>query len=400
VSEIQNEQTFERGKPINVVRRFFRVDPITLVETLTDPGTVTFTIRDPNNVETSYVYTVDANLIRISVGLYVCELDPLLPVGDYRYVWVGTDPVPIAADGSFTITESGVLPPDSPDIAVYGPCSPWISGDEVSVFDQTLGIGSDTFLLDDVAVIASQLAYEASGRQFPGVCTATVRPCRTGCGCWGDISSGFNWWWGTLPSGIWPGGWGWRNEGGDACGCGYESYVRLAGYPVRKILSVTVDGIDVPELDSSGDRNWRLDQRRNLIRMADLSTTPPADRFWPACQNMNLPATEPGTFQIEYLWGADPPALAKMAAAELAVELWKASPSNAGVCRLPSRVVTVVRQGITMTKIVSTADLLRSGMTGLQVWDAFISMTNPQGARQRSAVFSPDLQSFAREIHE
>lgn len=378
---------------MNLIGRFWLIDPITEVATLADPGTVTFTVRNPDNVETSYVYGVDGNVTKVAVGVYICALDPQLPVGDYVWSRTGTAPVETEGESTFTVIESGVLAPSPPDIAVYGPCQSWISGGEVADFDTTLGIGSDTWRLDDVAFVASQLLFELSGRQFQGNCQRTVRPCRNTCGCWGqDTALGLGtWYW---AASTWPGGgFGWTNESGDTCGCGNESYIRLAGYPVRQILQVKIDG------DVLDPATYRLDERRNLIRLADLTNPAvPIDRFWPACQDLSLPDTEPGTYSVTYLWGAETPTLGKLAAAQLAAELWKAQPGNQGECRLPSRVTRIVRQGIEMTKIVSTADLLREGMTGLQMVDAFLAQVNPQKARMRSVAWSPDQQGFARPV--
>jgi hypothetical protein len=196
------------------------------------------------------------------------------------------------------------------------------------------------------------------------------------------------WYW---ASGI-VGGWGWTGECGDSCGCGSESYVRLAGYPVQRIIEVKIGG---EILDPS---EYRLDERRNLIRLADTSTTPPTDRLWPVCQDLTLDDTEPGTFSIVYEWGMAPPELGKQAAAQLAVELWRAAPGNQGDCRLPNKVTQIVRQGITMDRVVGMADMLRSGATGLQLVDAFIALVNPQKARMRSAVFTPDVPRFGRQV--
>ncbi len=276
----------------------------------------------------------------------------------------------------------------------YGPCQPWIDGAAVAEYDPNLGVGSDTHLLDGVADAASQLLFELSGRQYPGSCERVVRPCRQACSCWGETSAGLApWFWSTMPwtSGGAAGlGWGWYNDCGDTCGCGTASYIRLAGVPVTSVTEILIGGEVV---DPS---TYRLDGQ-NIIRLADLSTDPPTPEWWPVCQDLSLPPTEPGTYQVTYEWGIAPSLLGQMAAAQLAAELWKASPANQGECRLPQRVTRVVRQGITFDKIVSTADLLRSGMTGLQLVDSFLSMVNPQKARMRSAVFSPDQGYFPRE---
>lgn len=397
-----------RGNAINIVQRFFTVDPLTEATTLADPTTVTFDVRDPDGVVTSYVYGVNGNVTKSATGIYLCALAPPLPPGDYGWAAIGTGAVEATGEGVFTVLPSGVLPPVFPTVADYGPCSGWVDGAYVADFDTSLGVGSSTYLLDPVAEVASQLLYELSARQFAGNCQRTVRPCRQTCACFAfspSLGLGPWAWTSGLVSGI--GAYSWRNECGDSCGCGSESYVRLAGYPVQQILQVKIDGVVIsptqgppPDGNPAHVGGYRLDGRRNLIRLADLTTNPnvPVDVSWPVCQDLSLPDTEPATFSVTYEWGQSPPEAGRMAAAQLAVELWKSQPQNGGVCRLPNRVSRVTRGGVTMDRVVPLAELLRAGATGLTFVDAFIALTNPQGAKRRSAVYSPDLQPFSRKV--
>lgn len=382
-----------RGNAITLTQRFFLLDPVTKGSTPADPTTVTFSVINPDGRENQYVYGRDENVTRVSTGVYLCALDTPLPPGDYLYGCVGTGAVQAADEGTFTILPGGTQPPVFPTSAQYGPCNSWVDGAFVADWDGTLGVGSSVYLLDPAAEMASQLMYELTARQFPGTCQRKVRPCRQTCACFGmSPSLGLGpWYWTTAAPGI--GGWGWRSECGDFCGCGNESYIRLGGYPIQRIIEAKLDGI---ALDPATD--YRLDERRNLIRLADTSTTPPTDRFWPVCQDLSLADTEPGTYSVVYEWGAPPPELGKQAAAQLAVELWKASPGNQGECRLPNKVTKLVRQGISMDRVVGMADMLRAGATGLQLVDAFVALVNPQKARMRSAVFTPDRDPFARQL--
>lgn len=384
--------SYLRGSAITLLERFYAIDPVTQASTPANPDAVTFEVVDPDNNSTFYIFGVDLNVTNPEFGLFVCALDPQLPPGTYVYRVEGSGAVDAVDEGSFDVVESAVLSPSPSTVATPGPCSSWISGVDVAEYDPGMGVGSDVWLLDDVAYQASYLLYEMSGRQFPGVCEITVRPCRQPCGCWGGEAFGLSpyYWTTSWVSGAWFTGW--RNDNGETCGCGNESYIRLSGYPVREILEVKIDGSPI---DPSG---YRLDERRKLIRMADLSTTPPTDRLWPGCQDLSLPDTEPGTYSVRYTYGANVPQAGKWAAAQMAAELWKAFPANQGECRLPSRVTRVARQGITMERLLPTADLLRGGQTGLVLVDTFIAMVNPTKARRRSAVWSPDVQSFARRV--
>lgn len=389
------DATFQRGTPITLVENFFAVDPLTQVAVPTDPLSVTFTVLAPDNEEQTYSWPSDAAVSNPSVGTFACVLpSPPLPPGEYRYRVDGVGGVTVSREDTFTVLESGVLPPDPSGVATLGPCAPWINGDDVARYDPSLGVGTATWELDDVAAVASGLMYEISGRQFPGVCQKTVRPCRRACSCWGGPAFGLGpfYWTSSAVSGYGY-GWGWWNEDGEGgCGCGTESYIRLSGYPVREILAVKIDG---NVLDPS---EYRLDERRFLIRLADLTTSPPTGRVWPACQDLSLPDTQPGTCSVEYTYGIDAPPIGRWAAAQLAAELWKAFPGNQGECRLPSRVTRVARAGVTMERLLPTADLLRSGGTGLQFVDSFIAQVNPRKLRRRAAVFTPDVQRFGKRV--
>jgi hypothetical protein len=264
---------------------------------------------------------------------------------------------------------------------VLGPCTSWATGEEVAACCSGFS-GSDPSELDEYAVIASQALFEVSGRQFAGGCERVVRPCRTGCGCWGQILSRGH---------IVDGGWYWSGTswgcGGDTCGCGFLSRVRLAGYPVREVTEVKLDGV---VLDPS---EYRLDSWRFLVRLNDTA--------WPACQDLSLDSDQPGTFEVTYEWGVDPPSLAVQAAAELACQLYAACNSEAGDCALPSGVVQIVRQGVTYTR--QFAQSLFAGRTGLANVDTFMAVYGQVDGktgqrRRRPAVYSPDLQPFAKRV--
>lgn len=276
-------------------------------------------------------------------------------------------------------------------------CGAWITGADVAACGpDDLGVGSDFALLDDAAYDASVILNELSGRQFPGDCVRTVRPCREGCGCWAG------WGYGT-GIGPWPqwgwgydsvtGYWSWIDGDANRCGCGSDSQITLAGWPVGAILEVKIDGA---VLDPAG---YRLDERRKLVRLDTPATAedPVVRNRWPRCQNITLPDTEPGTWSVTYQWGGGPPSLGRMAAAQLARELWKACQPGM-TCALPSKVVKVVKQGVTYERVTTTANLFRTGATGLSLVDAFVATVNPTGKRRRNVVWTPDRPRPGRRV--
>lgn len=274
-----------------------------------------------------------------------------------------------------------------------GPCSSWISGADVKACCRGAADVED-HLLDAVAIEASMALFEISGRQFPGLCAQTVRPNRTDCGCWGvSISSGLPWFWSSGALGW--NGWGWWNENGDRRGCQPLSEVRLSGYPVRAITAVKIDGVVLPPLDDNGNPNYRLDQWRNLVRMADPGP-PYQQRFWPSCQNLDLDDDQPGTFSVSYEYGVDPPQLGRDAAATLACQLW--AQCNGQACALPTGATKVTRQGVSVDRDLLASWFDPKGNSGLVQVDLFLAAYWRKQATRRSAVWSPDVQPFAKRV--
>lgn len=280
---------------------------------------------------------------------------------------------------------------------VLGPCESWIDGADVAACGAcTMNEGSDSGLLDQVAVEASMVLYEISGRLFTGLCDRTVRPCRDGCSCWGSQALGLGaWGWGWASFGD--AGWGWQHECGDRCGCGSISKIKLSGYPVREIVAVTIDGVALDEVDDDGNPNYRLDGNRWLVRM-DAPGPPVRKRRWPSCQNLSLDASEAGTFEVSYQSGIDPPDIGRRAAAELACQLAIACGIAGGDCLLPQGTTRITRQGVTVERELLTGWFDAKKTTGLPAVDLFLRGYWASRRGRRPAVWSPDVQPFAREV--
>lgn len=252
----------------------------------------------------------------------------------------------------------------------------WITGEDIAECCDVEETGSDVvLLLDEAAAAANDVLFVLSGRQFEGLAgPVTVRPtvCHTcGRGDFGPPSS---------RAGAWGGG---SFRGGNRCSC--LSVVTLAGYPVREIIAVKVDGAFLTSAD------YRLDYSRELIRMRDVAE-PRTPVHWPHRQILDLPNTQEHTWSVTYTYGADPPPLAVTAAKELGCELFKMC-SDRDDCAIPSGVTRVVRQGVTIERS-SLATALAAGAVGLASVDLFLGTYNPDKLPQRSAVWSPDTQPF------
>ncbi len=271
-----------------------------------------------------------------------------------------------------------------------GPCSDWITGVDVAACCDVDDCDQPT-LFNDVATVAQEILFELSGRRFAGECEQTVRPCRTRCGWpFQVLSRGHIVWsnfgWGWAPDGYW----GWDN--GTPCGCRHLSTVHLAGYPVQEILEVKIGG------DIVDPATYRLDRHRNLVRVRDTAD-PGTMLLWPACQTMDLPDTEPGTFSVTYSYGQDPPAAGVSAATQLACELYKACSGQA--CALPKGTVRYARQGVIVdkqavmdfvfvpTKLATRGARTSGWRTGMALVDAFLNAYNATGLIRRPIFWSP-----------
>jgi len=383
---------------------------VTITETFsvlgvpTDPTTVVYTVQGPDGIDTTYTWGLDSEVTNPDVGVYVLDLLPPADPGTYYYAIVGTGALNAAGNGDFTILGSAVT--QNPVAwAVDGPCQPWCDANDIWINcgspTITTGAGSneETVCVDmtPYAQMASWLLWELSGRKHSGRCVRTVRPCGdTPCG-FQVLSRGY-----IVPSvdyGGWGwGGWGWQWDHNDGCGCVPLDRIDLAGYPVREILEVKIDGIVVPEL-----HNWRLDKRRFLTRMADANGN--AQR-WPSCQRLDEADTEIGTFAVTYAYGQDAPLLGQFAAAQVGCEIYRAS--NGEDCQLPSGTVRVTRQGVTIDKMATLGwyrSSTRSGpsakwATGLALVDAFLNGINPYGLTRRPMMMAPGQRKnrFAQSV--
>lgn len=146
--------------------------------------------------------------------------------------------------------------------------------------------------------------------------------------------------------------------------------IRLPHSDVTRILSVEIDGEPLTA--------WRLDG-------AWLTRTDGCP--WPVCHDRAV---------VRYEHGLQPPRGARLACVELAVEFGRAASDDPDrPCRLPQRVQSVTRQGITY-ETLDDMEFLSQGLTGLYTVDAWIRSVNPYGRPVEASVWSPDLPRARR----
>ena len=229
-----------------------------------------------------------------------------------------------------------------------------------------------TTLQNQATQYATLVMWAATGRQY-GLCENVVRPCGRECD---NCANGYYWsdgWW--VPY-IWNGNWF------NGCGCGFgqgcqnckpNCVVYLPG-PVASVSQVIVDGTIVdPSTYVVYDRRW----------LTRLST----DDCWPLQADFNV-VSGTGFFEVTYLRGTPVPAAVLNAAGTLACEYAKACLGEA--CQLPSRVVSIARQGVSVS-LVDIDLLLQRGLTGITSVDQVIAAVNPHGLRGRTRLYSPDI---------
>lgn len=378
-TQLAGQGPYQSGNPITLDAEFVEAT------TLANPDTVVFNLRRADDTLQTYTFGVDGNVTNPSVGRFLCALPTNWLPGQTYYEAVATNP-DVTLPGEFYVIPSSVIVPAQAPGPKMPPCTAWIAGEDLA--SGPGAVGATPVQLDAIAVTASMLMFELSGRQWSGLCgPVTVRPCREGGCSVGWFSGGWQWSWGYW-SGDWGYGWGWGNEdGGRLCSCGYDSKVDLAGYPVSQIVQVKIDGAVLPATYDDGSPAYRLDQWRYLTRLSDPDS-PNMPLYWPLCQRLDLQDDQPGTWSVEYIYGVAPPPLGIEAAIQIGGQLLLAQAGKP--CMLPSNVVQGTRQGASFQRVAPLAQALRAGGTGLVMVDAFLAAYNPKGLRRAPSVWSAD----------
>lgn len=234
---------------------------------------------------------------------------------------------------------------------------------------------------DSALWLASTFLWARTGRQY-GPCPITVRPAQDhfedpayraypvqrGNGGGSDGS----WLRGPVP--VLDGG-TWRNCGcGPRCCCRVECAVALRG-PVAAVTEVTVDGETVPSSD------YRVDVTQGTYWLVRLGGT-----CWPTCQDFQAAEDAAGAFVVTYERGRAVPEALAIATAILACEYGKSI--NGGECRLPSKMTSLTRQGVTVEVEPPAPE---DGLTGIREIDDVVAALNPSKRASPPVLLSPDL---------
>jgi hypothetical protein len=241
---------------------------------------------------------------------------------------------------------------------------------------EELGVYADSDYAYEAVKTASYMLWALSGRKFSGTTTVTERYVSAYDPFLRAGGSRFNYTPILIDGEVEnvPQGGSGRYSHRDYQGDGTSSYsrVRLRG---RKVVEVhALRNQDGEIIDPS------------TYYLSDHSTifgTPNAN--WSAAN-----------VEVTYTYGTPPPSAGKAAARILATELVKLY-ENDDTCALPQRVTTVARQGVTYT-VLDNQSFVDELKTGIYAVDLFLKTANPDKARARSRVFSPDTPRARRII--
>jgi hypothetical protein len=244
-------------------------------------------------------------------------------------------------------------------------------GTSLWVQPEELGSYANTEFAQEACQTASYLMWTMSGRKFTGETTVTERyVCAKRAYRLGPSSRNY---YGTLITGqLYNIPVADFNEYTELVSDGLspESRIKLRGRPVTKIHTVRNMNGEIISPD--------------LYYLVDHSTIQAA---------AGIPWT-PCNVEVTYTYGSPIPMAGKMAARTLAMEfakLWAGDDD----CMLPQRITSISRQGVSYT-LLDSQDFIDDLRTGVYVIDLFLKSVNPDKARARARVFSPDAPRARR----
>jgi hypothetical protein len=244
-------------------------------------------------------------------------------------------------------------------------CSAWATPDDVP--ETYRGNVSDAQWIMWL-MFASETMFRLSGQQWSGGgCTYTAElrgaPPEPGSGAWPYYRT-----WGLSPSG--PAYWWWNSF------LGFAWFPQFAG-PVSSVYAIKLPHDEITEVTAvliNGEpfSSWQL------VRGSWLERTD-GDR-WGKSTDTTL---------VTYGYGVAAPAGGVNAVVQLAVEIMKWQTQD-NSCRLPKRVTSITRQGVSLA-VIDPMRFLDKGRTGVYEIDLWLAAVNPQGRQRRGRVWSPDI---------
>lgn len=235
---------------------------------------------------------------------------------------------------------------------LHGLCDTWAEASDLDACTD------DEDAIARMLAVATRVCYLLGGSRWPGVCTDTVQP--GSCGC---------------SARPWPveGGVALRAVDGTGALCGSCALLHLPQFPVISVEEVRIRG-DV--LDPAA---YKIVDDEALVRVDGGS--------WPANTG---PGTVPPVIEVDYSYGGLPSELGRRAVTVLTEELLLAL-CNDDSCRLDRRVVSIVREGVTIetAAMPGLVEALVQGHIGLPEVDLFVAAENPSKLRREGRFVIP-----------
>jgi hypothetical protein len=240
----------------------------------------------------------------------------------------------------------------------------WIQPEELDNY-------ANTEFADEACKVASYLLWAMSGRKFSGVTTVTERyTCVLRNNRMGPSTK--------TNSPILFGGDVYNIPTDD-----YDEYSELVTDGMSPDARIKLRGRPISKIHSIRNKHGAIinPSQYYLVDHSTIHIT--AGTPWTPCNT-----------EVTYEYGAAVPMAGKMAARTLAMEfakLWAGDDD----CQLPQRITSVSRQGVSFT-ILDNQEFIEELRTGLFAVDLFLKTTNPDNARRKSKVFSPDAPRARR----
>lgn len=227
------------------------------------------------------------------------------------------------------------------------------------------------------------VVWAATGRRY-GLCERTIRPCGRVSLPWNNLPWGYYWSEGTWMPYVFSGQWRNCSNCGGAFGC-CPCEPNCQVWLPPPVYSIPATGISQDDEIIPVDA-WRVDDGQWLVRTDG--------DCWPSCQDYNVDSGV-GAFQVTYFKGLAVPGPLLRAAGELACE-WAKNCVGAP-CRLPQRVTSISRQGVSVS-LADVDQLLENGLTGVTTVDQVIRNFNPYRLTSQMKIASPDWPPTSRTV--
>lgn len=160
---------------------------------------------------------------------------------------------------------------------------------------------------------------------------------------------------------------------------GGQRVIVLHGRPVVDVESVTLTG-------TTEQLPYEL---QNLHRIR-LATAPVVGGLGSLPSTIPRIGCKPTSVDVRYTYGSKPPTEIEYAIEVLGGEMQKAMDLDES-CRLPQRVTSVTRNGMSMT-VLDSQDFLDDGRTGIEEVDSALARFNPGKAKRPARVFGRMIQ--------